>query len=288
MVQQTIALTGRGGRLGQFIAPHLTGLGYGLKNLRDHAPEGLACQDFTSFLSGCQGLVHAAFAHVPGKYRGGEGADPQGFWDLNHGATSRLLVQARAAGLRRVILFSSRAVYAPDQDLPAGAVAEDWPAIPDTLYGKLKLASETLAREHSDAAMQVIALRPTGVYGGASSVNKWTPLIQAALRGEGPRVNRTSTEVAGDTVAQAVALALDARIAAPRGEVWNLSDVRINLGEVLALAGFAGLSLPKPEALRGPELSSGRLQALGLRFPGRAGLEQHVRALRAEIHDDTA
>ena len=43
-------------------------------------------------------FVHAAFAHVPGRYRGGEGDDPEGFRRLNLDGTVRLFETARRTG----------------------------------------------------------------------------------------------------------------------------------------------------------------------------------------------
>src|SRR5215208_5975293 len=46
-------------------------------------------------------LVHCALDHVPGRYRGGEGADLAGFVDANVAGSIRLLRAAHAAGVRR-------------------------------------------------------------------------------------------------------------------------------------------------------------------------------------------
>ena len=44
-------------------------------------------------------FVHAAFAHVPGKYRGGEGDDPHGFRRANLDGSVRLFEAAKDAGV---------------------------------------------------------------------------------------------------------------------------------------------------------------------------------------------
>ncbi len=280
-----IAVTGAGGRLGHFIAAKLRSLGYEIRSLSASCPDGLASADFRSFLAGCQGLVHAAFAHVPGKYRGGEGDDPKTFWALNHSGTVRLLDQAREVGVRRAVLFSSRAVYGATHTWPPEPLDERVEPAPDTLYGELKLAAERLAQTCSDAAMPIIALRPTGVYGGEAPYNKWTPLFEDALKGVFPATNRVSTEVSGETVAAAVALALSPPGAAMGEQVFNLSDGRVALAEILAFAGFDTRALPALAPFQGPELSSARIAALGLVFPGREGLRQAAKALRRELAD---
>ena len=280
-----IAMTGAGGRLGHFIVPKLESLGYEIRSLSASCPDGLASADFRPFLRDCDGLVHAAFAHAAGKYRGGEGDDPETFWALNHGGTVRLIYQAREVGVRRAVLFSSRAVYGASQTWPSEPLDESVKPAPDTLYGELKLAAERLAQTRNHATMPIIALRPTGVYGGDAKYNKWTPLFQDALKGLIPTTNRVSTEVSGHSVAAAVALALSAQGAAMGGQVFNLSDGRIALGEILAFAGFDTRALPTPTPFQGPELSCARIAALGLVFPGREGVRQAAEALRRELTD---
>jgi nucleoside-diphosphate-sugar epimerase len=55
-------------------------------------------------LAGCEALVHCAFAHVPGRYRGGEGEDPEGFLRLNLEGTLRLWDEARGKPCRLPVL----------------------------------------------------------------------------------------------------------------------------------------------------------------------------------------
>lgn len=47
-------------------------------------------------------FVHAAFSHLPGKYRGGEGDDPKTFQKLNLNGSVRLFEAAKRAGTRVV------------------------------------------------------------------------------------------------------------------------------------------------------------------------------------------
>src|SRR5690349_9042758 len=48
-------------------------------------------------------FVHAAFSHVEGKYRGGEGEDPRTFRHLNLDGSVKLFEEAKRAGTRRCI-----------------------------------------------------------------------------------------------------------------------------------------------------------------------------------------
>ncbi len=87
-------------------------------------------------------FVHAAFDHLPGKYRGGEGADPKGFQAKNLDGTVRLFEAAKDAGVRRTCFLSSRAVYGPHP--PGTLLTEALPCKPDTLYGSVKLHGGTI------------------------------------------------------------------------------------------------------------------------------------------------
>src|SRR5690606_27083164 len=51
-------------------------------------------------------FVHAAFDHVPGRYRGGEGDDPETFRRRNMDGSLALFEAAKAAGARRTVFLS--------------------------------------------------------------------------------------------------------------------------------------------------------------------------------------
>lgn len=276
MAELIIAVTGAGGRLGRFIVPKLEASGYTIRSLSEVYTYGLCTKNFRPFLRGCHGLVHCAFAHLPGKYRGGEGDDPETFWDLNYNATKRLLEDARSERLNRAILFSSRAIFGDAQVLPAKPN-------PDTLYGKLKLSIETLALNVSDTKFPIVTLRPTGVYGGEAKINKWTPIFEKALLGSLPSINPITTEVSGRTVAEAVALSLSQTGNSMAGQIYNLSDAKVSLQQILSFAGFDTDTMPFSTKLKGPELPNDRLQELGLVFPGLPGIISAAQELYAEL-----
>jgi NAD(P)-dependent dehydrogenase (short-subunit alcohol dehydrogenase family) len=70
-------------------------------------PDGIS----PALLEAADFFVHGAFDHVPGKYRSGEGDDPEGFRRRNLDGSRALFEAARAAGVRRIVFLSSRAVY---------------------------------------------------------------------------------------------------------------------------------------------------------------------------------
>src|SRR5690606_15011137 len=97
-------------------------------------------------------FVHAAFDHVPGRYRGGEGEDPASFRHRNLNGSVALFEAAKVAGIRRTVFLSSRAAYGPR---PAGTWLDeaDTP-VPDTLYGQMKLADEAALQNLCDDRFQ--------------------------------------------------------------------------------------------------------------------------------------
>ena len=241
----------------------------------------LATGDFRPFLSGCTGLVHCAFSHVPGKYRGGEGGDPLKFWELNLIGTLRLLEHARLSGVRRVVLLSSRAVYAKDDFRPGQQIDETHHPRPDTHYGAQKMALEALASAYTTPDFGVSALRLTGVYGGPKEMNKWRQLFINVSMGLLPARNRTATEVHIQTVVEAISILLTHAFAA--GKIFNLSEVRVSCAQILQAAGFKGLSLPVAEAMHGPELTCAAIKSLGLVLRDEGDLAAAALDLRAQL-----
>ncbi|PTM94424.1 NAD-dependent epimerase/dehydratase family protein [Mycoplana dimorpha] len=179
-------------------------------------------------------FVHAAFSHLPGKYRGGEGDDPDGFRRANLDGSVRLFGEARQAGVRRCVFLSSRAVYGPQP--PGVPLTEETPPRPDTLYGQVKLAAEHGLQGLCTPDFIGTSLRVTGVYGaaGPGRRHKWQSLFDDYLAGR-PVPARAGTEVHGDDVASAVRLMLDADAAATSGRLFNVSDLLVDTRTVLAI-----------------------------------------------------
>ena len=180
-------------------------------------------------------FVHAAFSHLPGKYRGGEGDDPDGFCRANLDGSVRLFEAAKRAGVRRCVFLSSRAVYGPQ---PGGvALTEQTPPQPETLYGQVKLGAER----------RLQALR-TPAFVTASLQHKWQSLFEAYLAGR-PVASRAGTEVHGDDVAAAVRLMLETDPARVDGQVFNVSDVLVDSRALLSIVRDAtGCPHPLPPA----------------------------------------
>ncbi len=100
----------------------------------------------------------AAFVSVPESLE-----RPQECFDVNVGGTSLLLEAARQAGVRRVVLASSAAVYGDSDALPLSETA--WPR-PLSPYAASKSADELYAVMYTHAfGLEVVALRYFNVYG---------------------------------------------------------------------------------------------------------------------------
>lgn len=284
-----IAVTGATGAVGHWIAAGLLDAGHAVTAL-GRRPSRHAGAEQRGFdlggtapdLSGCEVLVHAAFAHLPGRYRGGEGDDPEGFLRLNRDGTLRLLAAARAAGVGRILFLSSRAVYGAWP--PGTTLTEDLPPRPDTLYGRMKLEVEDALAAMAAPGLAVASLRATGVFGPPvpGLPHKWQPLLDAIARGE-PVAPRAATEVHAADLAEAVRLLVEAPAAALAPAVFNVSafvlDRRDLLARHAALTGRAVALPDRADAAAVCAMDCARLRALGWRARGPEAVDVVLRAL---------
>jgi nucleoside-diphosphate-sugar epimerase len=268
-----IALTGASGLVGRFLLGGLPGpvRVLGRRALPGHAFRPWDLTGPAPDLSGIDTLIHAAFSHVPGRYRGGEGDDPRGFLQANLDGTRRLFDAAAKAGVTRIQFLSSRAVFdgAPE-DTP---LTEDRPPDPGSLYGQVKAAAEAHL-----CAMPLIGqnLRATGVYGPGKD-HKWQKVFADYLAGR-PISPRRGTEVHGADLASAARLLQDST---QRG-AFHLSDLLLDrhelLSEVQRLTGCP--HAPPPHSDRPVNaLICKRLPALGWRPGGMARLRADLPAM---------
>ncbi len=280
-----VAVTGGTGLVGRFIVNGLLAEGHDVTVMTRtpprsgffsrpvaHQPFDLDDQSFQ--IGGLDAVVHAAFDHLPGRYRGGEGDDPEGFVRRNLDGSNRLFRAAEGANAR-VIFISSRAVYGQLR----GALTEDMVCAPDTLYGQAKLQAEQMLMSSGQRAT---ILRATGVYGapGPGQQHKWADLFAdfAAARPIAPRVG---TEIHGDDLARAVSLGLSGA----QG-VYNLTDLLLDRRDLLAewqrITGITGQLPDRADADGYGEMSMARLNDLGLRPGGMEKLRETLRRI-AEI-----
>jgi nucleoside-diphosphate-sugar epimerase len=288
-------VSGGTGFVGRFIVEDLLAAGYEVAVMgRTRPPDDFfskpvrflegrldPARDQSALLTGVDFLVHAAFDHLPGKYRAGEGSDAAGFQYRNQEGSIALFEAARTAGIKRAVFLSSRAVYGIQ---PAGAMlTEETPPHPDTLYGEVKLATEQQLWRMSADGFCGTSLRVTGVYGPAGSghEHKWAGLFRDYLAGT-PVGPRAGTEVHGRDVAAAVRLVLEAPAGMVCGQVFNVSDLVVDRRDLLSIVrdetGSPNRLPPLADHSRLNVMASEKIMTLGWRPGGAALLTEFVRS----------
>ena len=241
--------------------------------------------DHSALFAGVDVFIHAAFEHLPGRYRGGEGDDPAGFRRRNLDGSVSLFTAAIRAGVHRAVFLSSRAVY---DGVPSGApLVETLQLKPTSLYGEVKLLGERALARLNEPNFITASLRLTGVYGELRP-NKWDELFASYLAGE-PVPVRAGSEVHGRDVGQAVRLMLEADAVRVGGQVFNVSDLIADTRDILS-----PLHLAFPEAPDLPqaadkaavaEMDTQKIKKLGW-CPGSQPLfEETLQGLVAAIRD---
>ena len=127
----------------------------------------------------------AAFISVPQSME-----DPDSCFDINVNGTGKLLAVARAAGVKRVVLASSAAVYGENEAVP---LSEDEEPDPLSPYAASKSINEIYARLFTKhLGLNVVALRYFNVYGPrqnpASDYAAVVPIFIKILEDEGEPV----------------------------------------------------------------------------------------------------
>ncbi len=228
-------------------------------------------------------FVHAAFSHIPGKYRGGEGDDPKTFHRLNLDGTVRLFEAAKRAGTRRCVFLSSRAAYG---EHPRGSeMTETMLAKPETLYGQVKLDAERALAHLSTPGFAGVSLRATGIYGDLSP-NKWDALIADYLAGR-PVASRVGMEVHGRDLGRAVRLMLETESNRISGEIFNVSDIAVDTSDILsAIRRETGCrhALPPPgDRIALNPMGTAKIRALGWEPGGTPLFQETMRRLAAAL-----
>jgi nucleoside-diphosphate-sugar epimerase len=235
--------------------------------------------DHGQLFAGIGVFIHAAFDHLPGRYRGGEGDDPDGFRRANHDGTLSLFEAARSAGVQRVVFLSSRAVY--DGIAHGVPLTEELSLQPTSLYGAIKLAGEQALAAMNAPDFVTSSLRLTGVYGELRP-NKWDSLFADFLAGREVPV-RAGSEVHGRDVGQAVRLMLETEATLVGRQSFNVSDLIADTRNIL---GALHQSLPHPPNLPAPadkaavaEMDTQKIRKLGWRPGGQTLFDETLRQL---------
>jgi len=249
------------------------------RDLRDPDACAAACQ-------GAEVVYHQAA--MPSVAR--SVADPAGSFDVNVQGSHTLLLAARAAGVRRVVLASSSSVYGNQPELPKHEAMAPQPESP---YAAQKLAMEQLAMAFSRSlGLEATALRYFNVYGPRQDPNSAyaavIPAFAAALlRGEAPTIHGDGEQTRDFTFVGDVVRANLAAAAAPSaaGEVVNVAGGRrisINTlaAQIAAVLGAEHLrplhTAPRPGDVRDSLAAIERAREVLGYAPG-VGLEQGIR-----------
>lgn len=297
---KTIAVTGATGILGRFVVRELQARGFRVRGLARPESDRSGfpiCPEWVDgrleerpaidrLLDGVDGVVHAAFEHLPGRYRGGEGEDPERFLQVNLHAGIALVREAARRAVPRFVFLSSRAVFS--RQLPGRPLDESHPVTPDTLYGASKAAVEAFVTATAHACGgRYVSLRATGVYGclPRPEQSKWFPILEAVSERRPVDQVRGGTEVHGCDVARVVAdLLADLD---PPGRIVHASDLYVTTHQLVTgfqrLLGCEGPP-PPPEPEPGPSLrlDCRVLREAGFSFGGEALLEQTLQELVAQ------
>ncbi len=173
----TSLITGGAGFIGSHLVDALLARGDAVRVLDDFSsgkPENLASvQDriqlfegdlrdsslLEDALQGVELVFHqAAFVSVPQSLQ-----DPDACLDINVGGTRQLLEASRRAGVQRIVLASSAAVYGENRAVP---LVEDSSPDPLSPYAASKYITEILAALYThQLGLEVTALRYFNVYG---------------------------------------------------------------------------------------------------------------------------
>jgi UDP-glucose 4-epimerase len=184
---------------------------------------------------------------------------------INVGGTANVVKAAVEAGVKRLVIFSTIAVYGNSCDQ---ILTEDTPPHPNTFYAETKLAAEriVLDAKRTDGQPLGTVLRFAAIYGARIKGN-YQRLVQALTRRRfvpvGDGSNRR-TLIYDQDVARAAVLAAEHPAAA--GKIFNVSDGQFHtMNEIIAAMSEAiGRTPPRMSLPVSPvRLAAGILEDIG-------------------------
>lgn len=231
-----ILVTGATGAVGPLVVQALYDAGYSIRTFSiDAPPAGMWPDDVRSqvgditdlsavrqVMAGVDVVVHmAALLHIVNP----SPAMREKYEKINVDGTKNVVAAARDAGARRVILFSTIAVYGPSN----GAILDEMSQVyPDTYYAQSKFAAEQVVLNARNSAGQSLGtvLRFGAIYGARIKGN-YERLTNALSRNRfvpvGDGLNRR-TLIYNKDVGSAVLRVIEHANAA--GRLYNVTDGR--------------------------------------------------------------
>lgn len=277
-----VLITGASGSVGPRVVYALRDAGYAVRTLLSDATKaGMFPRDVQVYIGeitdpsvvqsamhGTDSVVHmAALSHVVNPVP----AMRQKYERTNVGGTANVVTTAVQSGVKRLVFFSTIAVYG---DALGDVLTEDSLPQPQTPYAQTKLAAEriVLSASRFDGQTLGTVLRLGAVYGSRIKGN-YRRLVQALERKRFIRIgngHNRRTLVYDRDVARAAVLAIQHPAAA--GRVYNVSDGQYHtLNEIINTICWALGRVP-------PRLSL----PIGLVRLGVAGFEDGAKLLRRQ------
>jgi nucleoside-diphosphate-sugar epimerase len=260
----SVLVTGATGAVGPLVVEAFRVAGYSVRTLSIDPPTASIWPDDVETLigdvtdaaavraamQGAESVIHmAALLHVENP--------PPALQDqyerINVGGTTTVVAAAIQTGVRRVVFFSTIAVYGRSGGC---TLTEDTPPCPDTFYARTKLAGEEIVLAAKDAHGRPIGtvLRLGAVYGSNMKGN-YRRLVHALAKGLFIPVGKGSnrrTLVYDKDVARAAVLAAIHPDAA--GRIFNVTDGQFHTMRSIieALCGALGRRPPRLTLPVGP------------------------------------
>lgn len=257
MNKELCLVTGATGCVGPVLVGHLLNAGYEVRALvRGTAPPGvlppsveLCCGDISDgdfvrrAVQGAKLVFHlAAKLHVtnPRPELHSE------FWQVNVEGTRNVVKACCAAGVQRLVFFSTSSVYGATQ---GAYVDEDTPVRLESFYAETKREAEEVtlaARNSTSAAPLGVVLRLAAIYGQRMKGN-YPRLARALWRGlflpVGDGRNQRTLVYEQDAARAAVLAAQHPRAL---GRIYNVSDGRIHSQREIIRVICAAIGRPPP------------------------------------------
>lgn len=299
-MNQLVLITGATGAVGPLVVGAFADAGYSVRTLsldsppRNGWPENVEAitGDVTDAalvqdaVCGADAVIHlAALLHIfnpPPELRAR-------YESINVGGTANVVNAAVRAGVKRVVLFSTIAVYGQSG---GRIIDEDTPPCPDTFYAGTKLAAEKIVLAAKDKEGRNIGtvLRLGAVYGSRVKGN-YEKLTRALARRRfipvGPGKNRRTLIYDKDVAGAAILAAFHPAAA---GKVFNVTDGQFHpLNEIIeAICRALGRKAPQiflplelVRSIAGLIEKAGRLS--GLRLPAvKAMIDKYTEDIAVE------
>ncbi len=238
-------------------------------------------------LEGVQVVFHlAAFVSVPGSIE-----DPLTCVDINERGTAVVLEAARQAGVQRVVLASSAAVYGDHTQQP---LHEALPPRALSPYAASKVAGEALAQAYTRMGLPTVALRFFNVYGPRQRPDSpyaaaVAVFVERLRRGQAPTIYGDGHQTRDFVFVADVVDALLAAAHAPAdaagraynvctGQAVTLLDLLAELYRYFPKAPLPDFAPPRPGDIR-HSVGDPTLAAQVLRFRARVSLAQGLRRM---------